>query len=451
MFPTLPVLEELYHRCPSQSQSVLAQTVFVCVQHLLSTTGSLFQSLIKLGAKPSNIFILGKCYSTNSDVLQEMRSLGINVSGGETPLRYGTFVLTIEEEVRKLWNEVYRLKKNSASKKMIIIDDGGKCLNSLPYKFRDDKWQVVGIEQTTSGLNPLGLFDHLLIEVASSAAKRQVESPIVAEAISKRICHAAASINATSYGIVGYGNIGKAVSTALYQQGYKVSVFDKSDEPTSNAPNHIFREESIRSLIDNAQFVLGCTGKDILPDPNDTLRNMSGQKIFASCSSGDYEFEQLLLDEQLFIDSRTDICDKIAHTLQDTELYYSRRDRSPRIKILRGGFPVNFDGSPESAPSVDIQLTRGLLLGAVIQATLYFEDLDSHTIPNQNNHKMLDPYIQRMVVDVWQQQASDKLDLVENFQDIEWIRNNSGGKRSDSETLKSSYALQWGKRRIRTK
>jgi S-adenosylhomocysteine hydrolase len=291
MFPILPVLEELHHRCPNQGKSVLAETVFVCVQHILSTTGSLFQSLIKLGAEPSNIFILGKCYSTSSDVLQEMLKLGINVSGGATPLRHGTFALTIEEEVHKLWDEVYRLKQDSSSKKMIVIDDGGRCLNSLPYKFRKENWQVVGIEQTTSGLNlkPKRLFEFPLIEVASSTAKLQVESPMVAEAVSKHICHAAASINATSYGIVGYGNIGRAVSTALYQQGYKVSVFDKSDKATSNAPKHISKKESIRSLIDAAQFVLGCTGKDILPEPDDTLRNMSGQKIFASCSSGDYE------------------------------------------------------------------------------------------------------------------------------------------------------------------
>jgi S-adenosylhomocysteine hydrolase len=289
MFPTLPVLEELYHRCPSQSQSVLAQTVFVCVQHILSTTGSLFQSLIKLGVNPSNIFILGKCYSTNSDVLQEMLKLGINVIGGATPLKHGTFSLTIEEEIHKLWSEVYRLNQDSLSKKIIVIDDGGKCLNSLPFKFRDDDWQVVGIEQTTSGLNlkPKGLFEFPLIEVASSAAKKEIESPMIAEAISQHICHAAASINTTSYGIVGYGNIGKAVSTALYQQGYKVSVFDKSDEATSNAPKYISRKESIRSLIDDAQFILGCTGQDILPEPEETLRNMSGQKIFASCSSGD--------------------------------------------------------------------------------------------------------------------------------------------------------------------
>jgi S-adenosylhomocysteine hydrolase len=444
MLPILPVLEELYHRCPSQSQSILAQTVFVCVQHILSTTGSLFQSLIKLGAEPSNIFILGKCYSTNLDVLEEMLKLGINVSGGATPLRYGTFALTIEEEIRKLWDEVYRLKKNSSSKKMIIIDDGGKCLNSLLSEFRSDGWQVVGIEQTTSGLKlrPKTLFEFPLIEVASSAAKLQVESPMVAEAVSRHICHAAASINATSYGIVGYGNIGKAVSAALCQQDYKVSVFDKSNKATSNAPEHISKEDSIRSLIDNAQFILGCTGKDILPDPDETLYGMSGQKIFASCSSGDYEFKRLLLNEQLFINSRAGSHDKIGHTLQDTELYYSRGDSSPKIKILRGGFPVNFDGSPESAPSVDIQLTRGLLLGAVIQATLYFEDLDSHTIPNQSNHKMLDPYIQHMVVDVWQQQASYKSDLVESFQDIEWIRNNSGGKRSDSQILKSRFCHQ---------
>ncbi len=435
---TLPVLERLYEHCPEQIKSVLGQVVLVCVQHLLSTTSSLFQSLIKLGVQPSNMFVLGKCHSTSTDIFHEMKGLGINVFGGTTPLKYGTFSLTMEEEVRNMWDEVYKLHKGSSSKKIIIIDDGGKCLTLLPPYFREEHWQVVGIEQTTSGLKPKGLFEFPLIGVASSAAKKEIESPMIAAAISDRICHAAAAVNATRYGIVGYGNIGKALSAALYQQGYEVAVFDRSERSTANSPEHISKKKNIRSLIDDTQFILGCTGQDILPDPDEILENLIGRKILASCSSGDYEFNRLLTIEQQFIDSRGG---KVTNTMQDTELCHSRGNRSPRISILRGGFPVNFDGSPESVPSTDIQLTRGLLLGAVIQAALYFKNFDSHERSNPVNYKMLDPFIQKMVVNTWQEQASYKSDLVENFQNIEWIEHRSGGKRDRNDVLEDSFCL----------
>jgi S-adenosylhomocysteine hydrolase len=438
MFPSLPVLKKLSRHCPNQIESVLAQTVFICVQHILSTTGSLFHSLIELGAQPSNIFVLGKCYSTNSDVLEEMERLGIHVSGGKIPLMYGAFSLTIEEEIRELWSVVRERKQNSQSKKMIVIDDGGKCLTSLPGWVKKEHWKVVGIEQTTSGIKPNELFAYPLIKVASSAAKRAIESPMIAEAVSKRICHSVTSSDNTTYGIVGYGNIGKAVFKALSLQGCDVLVHDLLPQSTLNIPRAKIRRD-IQSLIKEAQFILGCTGDDIIINPKDTFKDIEGQKILASCSSGDYEFKTLLSYEYKFLFRD----DKATNPLNDIEIQYPPANNSLEITILRGGFPVNFDGSPESVPSTDIQLTRGLLLGAVIQGALYFNDLDSHMLPKQSNHKMLNPFIQSMVVDVWKNKASYKSELVENFRDIQWIESNSDGNRSDNnKVLEDSYSPQ---------
>jgi S-adenosylhomocysteine hydrolase len=438
MFPSLPVLEELSRHCPDRIESILAQTVFICVQHILSTTGSLFQSLIELGARPSNIFVLGKCYSTNSDVLDKMERLGIHVSGGKNPLRYGAFSLTIEEEIRELWSVVHERKQDSPSKKIIVIDDGGKCLTSLPGWVKKERCKVVGIEQTTSGIKPNELFEYPLIEVASSAAKRVIESPMIAEAVSKRICHSVASSENTIYGIVGYGNIGKALFKALSLQSDRVLVYDRSPHSTSNLPKEQIRLD-IQSLIKEAQFILGCTGEDIIPYPEDTFKNIPGQKILASCSSGDIEFNKLLSYEHKFL-SRDD---KTTNPLNNIEIQYPPANNSLEITILRGGFPVNFDGSPESVPSVDIQLTRGLLLGAVIQGALYFNDLESHMRPRQINHKMLNPFIQSMVVEVWKNKSSYKSELVEDFKNIQWIESKSDGSRSDNDKiLDDSYSPQ---------
>ena len=46
--------------------------MIVGVQHILETTHAMFRSLYKLGLKPQNISIIGKCYSTCREVYEEM-------------------------------------------------------------------------------------------------------------------------------------------------------------------------------------------------------------------------------------------------------------------------------------------------------------------------------------------------------------------------------------------
>jgi S-adenosylhomocysteine hydrolase len=365
IFPGLPVLDELSDCFPEQSKKILSQTVFVCVQHILSTTGSLFESLIRLGAKPSNIFILGKCYSTNTEVLNKLHYIGVNIIEGGQPKAYGTYSFVMDEEIRNLWNIVKAKKGTLPSDSLIIIDDGGGCIKSLP-KWALDYWPVIGgIEQTTSGLKPIDLFKQPLIEVASSSAKRLIESPMIATAISDHICRTASVMEVTKYGIVGYGSIGKAVSQALHKKGYEISIYDKN---TLEIPNYLLQKSDICALLNDSQFILGCTGVDVIPDPG-ILGDIPGTKILASCSSGDYEFNELLKYKEYYAIRDGELID----TLSDIQIEYPEKI-GPKMTILRGGFPINFDGVKESEPALDIQLTRGLLLGAVIQTTLYFDN-----------------------------------------------------------------------------
>src|SRR5690606_34495242 len=64
------------------------------------------------------------------------------------------------------------------------------------------------------------------------------------------------------------------------------------------------------------------------------------------------------------------------------------------IQILRGGFPINFDGSSTSVRNEDIQVTRGLLLGAVLQAL----SVAGRDAPPS---MALDGELQRFVLEAW--------------------------------------------------
>jgi hypothetical protein len=68
------------------------------------------------------------------------------------------------------------------------------------------------------------------------------------------------------------------------------------------------------------------------------------------------------------------------------------------IEILRSGFPITFNGHPQPAPAVDIQLTQGLLLCALLQANFM---LPLHAEENKKERIMLDPAIQSFICHNW--------------------------------------------------
>jgi hypothetical protein len=118
------------------------------------------------------------------------------------------------------------------------------------------------------------------------------------------------------------------------------------------------------------------------------LRNLSGRKTFISCSSGDVEFNALLremarLDPHLETEALGTLNAKLPGQLLE-------------VSVVRGGFPANFDRTNESVPSVDIQLTRGLLLGAVLQASQH-----PARLPMEASRQMLSPFVQCFVIKEW--------------------------------------------------
>jgi hypothetical protein len=161
------------------------------------------------------------------------------------------------------------------------------------------------------------------------------------------------------------------------------------------------------------------------------LVGLCGTKELFSCSSGDIEFNSLL---QLMARG------KDGHRLDPlADLVYEAPRAS--LKVFRGGFPINFDGTAESVPAEEIQLTRGLLLGGVIQAALRDGSDESHI------GEMLAPITQQYVVSSWARHYGDARPggpVLSDFRDIHWIESFSSGHSKAHAALSELFAAPGG-------
>jgi len=380
-FVPLPVLENLESLCSGPERNALRSCALVAVQHLLETTGSLFESLIALGLPPRNIFVLGKLYSASKSVQQRLRSLGVNVFENGIPERFGSYCDQFTIDVKRLWGEVLDRGVLDRVDRIVILDDGGYAITQTPKSVLS-LLPVHAVEQTMSGIeftkNNCPLVP--IVDVASSAAKTLLEPKLIWDAVQARI--ASAITDAPSFGVVGLGNIGSAVAVALSKSNRPVFLFDKEDRKIPSLSTPIFCGD-VSQVFQNASVIFGCTGSDFL-EGESWWGGLEGQKTLISCSSHDQEFRAVLRQA------------RPAHVRNLSHLFATVKvaTGNGELSVLRGGFPINFDGSIESVKAMDIQLTRGLLLAGTLQA-----------ISNAGNghigREPLSPTSQKRVVSCW--------------------------------------------------
>jgi hypothetical protein len=253
-----------------------------------------------------------------------------------------------------------------------------------------------------------------VIAVASSAAKKLIEPPMICAAAFRRAFLAADEHGGRAVGVIGAGSIGRAIIDGIVESGRAVNVFDLD---SSLVP----RDRSVRvcqtatDLLRDSEVLWGCSGSDFFRDLPIALA-AGGAKTLISCSSSDREFRSVL--QRLNGQERFDPLSRLSDVKFDCD--------GVVFDVRRGGFPVNFDGSSESVPACDIQVTRGLLFAGVLQASSQ-QLADAVAV-------MLSPSAQRAVVSEWftnQPQAAARYDarIAEGFRDDEWIAGQSGGKR----------------------
>ena len=426
-FPQLPLLEAIASRQSTVIQRRLTQTLLVGVQHLLETTGSLMETLLRLGLRSENTLLLGKAYSSNADVVAELRGRGLLVDKGSLPTKPGGFEEVFRRDVDRLWNRALEKLRSGGYTNLVVLDDGGRCLAKVPQEVHQLA-RVAGVEQTTGGLAWGGDSSELrVVEVATSGAKRVLESPMISRAVLGRLPAVDESIH---WGVVGLGNVGGAIASHLLKSGRTVRCFDHDPRIMETYPAAI-RADSFTQVIQDSEIVLGCTGDDLFAE-GAAVEWRDGETILVSCSSEDREYRSLLTAAAA------------SGLLEEwTPLGPGRvRFADTRLRLLRGGFPLNFDGSRESVPAREIQLTRALLLGGLLQALLCGEGKNSQG----ESGRMLDPMFQSWTVRAWLQTKPPhleplSLDVMRDAGSEDLLEERSGGVREDTEDMRAALKL----------
>lgn len=367
----LPVLDELIANANCiETEEVLRKTLIYYVHHPLQTSINVIDSFVELGAHYENIFVLGKKYSQCDDVVASFKKRGVHYQASSEQLRIGQYATSFIRDINWLWFQLI-LHLKDGIENILVLDHGGHAIHYIPSELLAN-YRIVGIEKTSAGffdIEKRGLPAFPMIDVANCAAKRYLESPLIAKAIVNKLFSVLPKMDVKiNYGIVGLGVIGQAIIERLLEREQKLVVFDPNPKLMKSYENdaRLICAKDTRDLIAVCDWIFGCSGRDISESSIDLFRITPHDKTLVSCSSEDKEFLSLLR----FIDKEK----PLKFNPFDTIEYSS--ELGAKIHILRGGFPANFDSSGESVPADEIQLTRALVVGAVLQAIQFFNNED---------------------------------------------------------------------------
>ncbi|MFZ9034880.1 MAG: NAD(P)-dependent oxidoreductase [Francisellaceae bacterium] len=421
--PTL--LDQLYLSLDQQDKLRLRQTFdhtyLIGVQHLMNSEICLFETMIQFGIKPQNMRFCGKLYSDYPPAIAAMKSLGMHIHTLHHDFLSGYFNQHIKMSIRNMWKQaVNDLEHNEKIKNIILLDEGGRALEEAP-KFLLQQYNFICIEHTRGGLYSKSSqhFNGSLINAATCPLKTRLESPKIIHSVTNNLFNRLENIGnyrQRVYGIVGVGNLGKALFREFKKLGLRVYIYDQSPERLHDFLNtdHGFAADSFEKLIYNVDTLISTTGTDI--SKYFDFRELTHDLTMISISSEDKEFNQLLRNIQ-----------HDAAALKDIDYITSSGNK---LSILSGGFPVNFNGSAFCVPPKDIIITRALMCGAILQAAFLITENPYFKAPR--GMLSINAYLQKFLAGQFLSQQLKSGDYNEEditfFNNLDAVKLNSSGQ-----------------------
>lgn len=345
-----PLLNKITDLFKDQSKEALKK-VYICgCQHILEPQGKMFELLSDFGIPKNNIYILGKIYSTSTEILDELKTGGFNV---EQPL----FDLKNSFDAQHVANclNLYSsfIKNVAEGSQIIVIDDGADMLNIFNKNFSDNKnkFHIIGIEQTSSGFRKLEKeqLNFPVINVARAPIKLDKESPLIARLGCDRIKDFIKSYSIVEPRIlvIGLGPMGSNTQLILKEEGYFVIGHD----------TNLNTQDEVVDLVkeNNINIIIGVTGTSLITlEQVKRLSEISSEKLYLiSMSSSDREFPSAFLRQE---------------SPQNTPTHSDAQWEN--IVLINNGFPITFKGKRYESTPIEIERTIALLYGSALYASL---------------------------------------------------------------------------------
>lgn len=346
----------------------LSKILLISVQHLCSTTYSLFNALFDLQLHPQNLFVLGKCYSTDPKVYSRLQTDLVNVSSSSLHFKsHIPYDLDFEKSCDELLQQVISSRNLDDFEKIIILDDGGHLIERA-HLMMPNHLNIIGIEQTSSGYNRLkneAIF-FPIINLARSWLKLNYESPIIVKLAQRKLLSKLLLIANHSKKIllIGYGALGEQTYQSL-RNNFEVTSFDLDQEKS------MIKIADFKNRLNEFDVIIGCTGTTSLK--LEDFKFLKKPVVLASISSSDREFEAVEFRklQNQFRNCHTDITNE-------------------EITLLNSGFPITFDDDYDGIDTDDFQLTRALIFTSICQAFLTKSQLKGFVeIQNEHQNRIL--------------------------------------------------------------
>ena len=372
-----------------------SDTALVAVQHMLCQTVDLFKALGWIGLRPENIFALGKIYSNSAPVIEAIRSMGATVIESSTP-KPGQFDEAFEQDIKHLWETVAERIDQARIKRIIVLDDGGRCVINIPHDLLS-RYPVSGVEQTSLGMF---VFEEIpppfvVFSWARSAVKLQIGGHIFSHCLINRLQAEflrGKSLTGVQIGIVGLGSIGRSLADIVERQENSIAFYDPA--PDLKVPrclgDRLPRLDSLEELMVGSEYVFGASGRNPF-NGCWPMAHRPGIKLFSG-SGGDQEFGPIICYLQHGPSFKVE---------ENTWDITSVDGPCGPMRIAYLGFPYNFVSRAESAvPTHIVQLETAGLLSGLIQARSYL-DLIEDGGRQQTGIRRISPDAQRFIYNSW--------------------------------------------------
>jgi len=352
----LPLLTYLDSLLPTAKE--LEGWSCIYVQHILRSNCDCADFLVARGLDKSKLRIFGKAYSTSNVALSFYLDQSFNAQSIGVGYKYDApFDNALISSVREALDAMVA----HGDTKILLIDEGGLALQAAATLNRADVRFAV-VELTARGAHHYHLLEQHapIVDVARSSAKKRIEAPLIAKSmatlLASRIHEATGkSLSSMRIGLIGAGAIGGALADELQNIAAAITTFDAVEERSTT--------KTITDALVGADIVTSSTGRGM--DWSEMVRSLPVGTILANCGSSDIEFQPWRL--------RATFAPQGTFFVEDPGMPWRGNitigTPGQTLTLLGGGFPVNFDGSPDPISAREIQLTRAILMAGAIQAT----------------------------------------------------------------------------------